>query len=428
MNRRQFFSTAAGVAAAFQNDSTARAQSAVQAIEGRPADSVARDEDFWFNVRHAFVVDRNLINLNNGGVSPSPKTVIETETRLLEIENMTPTYYMWRILDPGVENVRRRLARAFGCDTEEIAITRNASEALEIVQFGLDLKAGDEVITTNQDYPRMICSWQQREDRDGIVLKQIKFPVPPPSMDDLTRRIEQAITPKTRVIHICHMTNRTGQIFPVRQICRMARERGIEVIVDGAHSFAQFPFKQADLDCDYFGTSLHKWLLAPIGTGMLYVKRSKIEKLWPMMGPERSLKNDIRKFEQIGTHPASQRNAITEAMNFHESIGVERKAERFRYLRRRWTERLRGLKGVQMLHSEDPEQSCAIGLVSIDGMDPVKLAGYLFSKHRIWTTTVDTPGEYRGLRITPNVYTTLEEVDTFADVMESVIRKGSIPG
>ncbi|MBS1876295.1 MAG: aminotransferase class V-fold PLP-dependent enzyme [Acidobacteria bacterium] len=428
MNRRQFFTSAAGVAAAFQNDSAARAQSAVKAVEGRPADVVARDEDFWFNVRHAFVVDRNLINLNNGGVSPSPKTVIETETRLLEIENMTPTYYMWRILDPGVENVRRRLARAFGCDPEEIAITRNASEALENVQFGMDLKAGDEVITTNQDYPRMISSWQQREDRDGIVLKQIKFPCPPPSMDDLTRRIEQAITPKTRVIHICHMTNRTGQIFPVRDICRMARARGIEVVVDGAHSFAQFPFKQADLECDYFGTSLHKWLLAPIGTGMLYVKRDKIAKLWPLMGPERSLKNDIRKFEQIGTHPASQRNAITEAMTFHESIGVERKAARFRYLRRRWTERLRDIKGVELLHSEDPAQSCAIGFVNIKGVDPVKLSGYLFQKHRIWTTTVDTPGEYRGMRITPNVYTTTEEIDTFADVMEMVAKKGSIPG
>jgi isopenicillin-N epimerase len=427
MHRRQFFASAAGAAAAFQNDSAARAQSAASSIAGRPADTVARDEDFWFNIRHAFVVDRNLINLNNGGVSPSPKTVIDTETRLLEMENMTPTYYMWRILDPGVENVRRRLARAFGCDTEEIAITRNASEALEIVQFGLELKRGDEVITTNQDYPRMISSWQQREDRDGIVLKQIPFPVPPPSMDDLTRRIEQAITPKTRVIHICHMTNRTGQIFPVKQICQMARARGIEVVVDGAHSFAQFPFKQADLDCDYFGTSLHKWLLAPIGTGMLYVRKSKIEKLWPLMGPERALKNDIRKFEQIGTHPASQRNAITEALTFHESIGVERKAARFRYLRRRWTDRLQGLKGVRLLHSEDPEQSCAIGFISIDGIDPVKLVGYLFSKHRIWTTVVVTPGEYQGLRVTPNVYTTLEEIDTFADVLESVIKRGSIP-
>src|SRR4051812_27415434 len=249
MDRRRFLSSAAGLAAAFTPDSIARAQSAGEGSYGRPADLVARDEDYWMNIRHAFTVDRNMINLNNGGVSPSPKIVSDTEKRYLDVENMTPSYYMWRILDPGIETVRRRLARMFGCDPEEIAITRNASEALEIVQLGMDLKAGDEVITTNQDYPRMITTWQQRARREGIVFKQVTFQVPPPSMDYLAQRIEDAITPRTKVIHICHITNRTGQIFPVKKICRMGRERGIEVIVDGAHSFCQFPFQQADLDC-----------------------------------------------------------------------------------------------------------------------------------------------------------------------------------
>jgi isopenicillin-N epimerase len=427
MDRRRFVSSAAGVFAAFQSDSVLRAQSAVAVISGRPADAVAQDEDFWFNVRHAFTVDRNIINLNNGGVSPAPKVVMDAEIRYLEIENMTPTYYMWRILDPGIENARRRLARVFGCDAEEIAITRNASEALETVQFGMDLKAGDEVLTTNQDYPRMISSWQQRERRDGIVLKQIAFATPPPSLDYLAKRIEESITPKTKVIHICHMTFRTGQIFPVKKICQMGRARGIEVIVDGAHAFAQFPFKQEDLDCDYFGTSLHKWMLAPIGTGMLYVKKSKIPKIWPMFGADAELRDDIRKFEQIGTHPASQRNAITEAINFHESIGAERKAARFRYLRKRWSGRLRQLPRVKILNNEDPEQTCAIGFVSVEGFDAAKLVNYLWTKHRIWTTAVVTPGEYQGLRVTPNVYTTLEEIDTFADAMEKVIKLGSIP-
>ncbi len=427
ISRRRVLAAVGSVSAAFQGDSVARAQHAVASVPGQAADVVARDEDFWFQIRHAFAIDRNVINLNNGGVSPSPKSVLDTQARLLAIENMTPTYHMWRILDPGVENVRRRLARTFGCDPEEIAITRNASEALEIVQFGMDLQRGDEVLTTNQDYPRMISSWQQREKREGIVLKQITFAVPPPSLDYLAKRIEENITPKTRVIHICHMTNLSGQIFPVKQICQMARSKGIEVIVDGAHSFAQFPFQHADLDCDYFGSALHKWLLAPIGTGMLYVRKSKIAKIWPLMGAEDSLRGDIRKFEQIGTHPSSIRNAITEAITFHESIGVERKAARFRYLRRRWSDHLREMKGVRILNSDDPRQSCAIGLISIAGIKPPELAGYLFSKHRIWTTTVDKPGEFSGLRVTPNVYTTLEEIDTFAEAMEKVIRKGSIP-
>lgn len=427
MDRRRFLSSVTGSVAALQADSVARAQKAARQVAGRPADVVARDEDFWFNIREAFTVDRTLINLNNGGVSPAPRIVMDTEIRYLEIENMNPSYYMWRILDPGLETCRRRLARAFGCDPEEIAITRNASEALEIVQFGLDLKAGDEVITTNQDYPRMIASWQQRERRDGIVLKQLKFPVPPPSMDFLAKLIEDAITPKTKVIHFCHITNRTGQIFPVKKICQMGRERGIEVIIDGAHAFCQFPFKHEDLDCDYYGTSLHKWLLAPIGTGMLYMRKSKIPKIWPMMGADQSLHNDIRKFEQIGTHPASQRNAIAEAMNFHESIGVERKAERLRYLRRRWSDALRTLPGVKILTSDDPEQSCGIGLIGVDAFETPKLVNYLWGKYRIWTSSFDLPGEYRGMRVTPNVYTTLEEIDTFIEAMQDVIRRGAIP-
>ena len=403
------------------------AQSATAAVGARPADTVARDEDFWLNIRHAFTVDRNMINLNNGGVSPSPKVVSDTEKRYLDMENLSPSYYMWNVLDPGIERVRRRLAREFGCDPEEIAITRNASEALEIVQLGMELNRGDEVITTNQDYPRMITTWQQRERRDGIVLKQLKFPVPPPSMDHLVKMFEEAITPKTKVLHICHITNRTGQIFPVKKICQMARSRGIEVVVDGAHAFAQFPFKQADLDCDYYGTSLHKWVLAPIGTGMLYVKRAKISKIWPMMASPETMADNIRKFEEIGTHPASQRNAITEALNFHDSIGGERKAERFRYLRKRWSNELRSLPGVKILNSEDPEQSCAIGFISVAGIEAPKLANYLWTKQRIWTVAIVTPGEYQGLRITPNVYTTLEEIDTFVEVMKDIIKKGAIP-
>jgi selenocysteine lyase/cysteine desulfurase len=426
MDRRRFLS-AVGITAAFRPDSVARAQTALEGSYGRPADLVARDEDFWMNIRHAFTVDRNLINLNNGGVSPSPKIVSDTEKRYLDVENMTPSYYMWRILDPGIETVRRRLARMFGCDPEEIAITRNASEALEIVQLGMDLKPGDEVLTTNQDYPRMITTWQQRERRDGIKLRQITFPVPPPSLDYLTRRIEENVTPRTKVIHICHITNRTGQIFPVKEICGMARSRGIEVVVDGAHAFGQFPFRHPDLDCDYYGTSLHKWVLAPIGTGMLYVRKSKIPKIWPMMAAPESMSDNIRKFEEIGTHPASQRNAITEALNFHDSIGAERKAERFRYLRKRWSNRLRELPGVKILNSEDPEQSCGIGFISLDGFDAGKLAAHLWERYRIWTTAVDTPGEYSGLRITPNVYTTLEEIDTFSEAMDKIIKAGALP-
>lgn len=426
MQRRQFLNFAAAGVAAFQSDALQRAQAAAQSASGRPADSLARDEDFWFQVRHAFTVDRNIINLNNGGVSPSPKVVMETEKRYLEISNMGPAHFMWNIVEPEVESVRRRLAESFGCDPEEIAITRNASEALENVQMGLTLQRGDEVLSTTQDYPRMMTTWRQRERREGIVLKQIQFPVPPPNLDDLAGRIERAITPRTKVIHICHITNLSGQIFPVKKISQMARARGIEVVVDGAHAFAQFPFKHDDLDCDYYGTSLHKWVLAPVGTGFLYVRREKIAKVWPLMAAPENMTDNIRKFEEIGTHPASQRCAITEALTFHESIGAERKAERLRYLRKRWSNRLRDLPGVKLLTSDDPEMSCGIGLIHVDGFEPGPLSSHLMAKYKIMTTPITVKGEFDGLRITPNVYTTLEEIDTFATVMEKIIKRGKL--
>ena len=422
MHRRNLFTAAATFAAAFQNTAVSQAYAAAQGTWGQPADTVARDEDFWLNIRHAFTVDRNMINLNNGGVSPSPKVVMETEKRYLEISNMGPAYYMWRILGTELEVVRRRLAQTFGCDTEEVAITRNASEALETVQLGMNLKAGDEVLTTNQDYGRMLTTWGQRARREGIVLKQIPFAVPVAKLDDLYERIERSITPKTKVIHICHITNLTGQIFPVKRICQMARARGIETVVDGAHAFGQFPFTRDELDCDYYGTSLHKWILAPIGTGMLYVRKNKIDKIWPLMAAPETMASNIRKFEEIGTHPASQRNSITEAVTFHESIGAERKAARFRYLRKRWSNRLRDLPGVKLLTSDDPEQSCAIGLISVEGFNITELSGHLLEKHRIFTVAINHKDEYSGLRITPNVYTTLEEIDTFANVMEKIVK------
>ena len=328
---------------------------------------------------------------------------------------------MWTVLEPEIESVRARLAASFGCDPEEMAITRNASEALEIAQLGIDLKPGDEVLTTDQDYPRMITTWQQRERRDSIKLKMISFPTPPPSMDDLYQRFERAITPRTRVIHFCHITNLTGQIFPVKKICQMARSRGIEAIVDGAHAYAQFPFKHEDLDCDYYGTSLHKWLLAPHGTGFLYVRKSKIEKLWPMMAAPASMNANIRKFEEIGTHPAANHNAIAEALMFHESIGAERKAARLRYLRSLWWERLTRFPNVKIRTSPDPEQSCGLSLVSVEGKKAAELADDLWKQHRILVVAI-LHKDFEGLRVTPNVYTTTREIDIFATAMEKLIR------
>src|SRR5213594_2878632 len=424
--RRRFLESlvAAGAAVpALRDHALARVVSANQAVAGRSPDDVAQDEDFWLDVQQAFTLDRTIINLNNGGVSPSPRVVQEAMRRYLEYSNTAPVYTMWQVLEPEIESVRRRLAASFGCDPEEMAITRNASEALEIAQLGLPLERGDEVLTTTQDYPRMLTTWHQRERREGIVVKEISFPVPPPSQDDLGDRIERAITPKTRVIHVCHITNLTGQIFPVKRICQLGRARGIEVIVDGAHAYAHFPFMRDELDCDYYGTSLHKWLTAPIGTGFLYVRRAKIAKIWPMMAAPPEMNDNIRKFEEIGTHPAANHNAIVEALDFLDGIGPERKAARLRFLRDRWAKRLERVPGVKLLTPYDPAQSCGLASFTPAQLDVGKLTAFLFDRHRIIVTPIAHP-EFNCLRITPNVYTTLAEIDRFADVMEDVLRKG----
>jgi selenocysteine lyase/cysteine desulfurase len=333
--------------------------------------------------------------------------------RYLDYSNMGPYHTMVRELYPKIESARRAVANAAGCDPEEIAITRNSSESLEIAQMGIDLEPGDEVLTTNQDYPRMLTTFRQRERRDGIKLKAISFPVPAVSMDDLYQRFEQAVTPRTKLILVCHITNRTGQIFPVKRICDMAHARGITVIVDGAHAFNQFPFKISDLNCDYYGVSLHKWTFAPIGTGFLYVRKSKIKETWPLMAANPSQDNDIRKFEEVGTHPAANFLAITEAIRFNESIGIERKAGRLRYLRDRWSDQIAKSPKVKILHNPAPEMSCGIGMFGVVGADASKLVSALQTKYGIYTAYVPHE-EYIGIRVTASVYTSPQEIDYFA--------------
>ena len=387
------------------------------------ATDLARDESFWLSVQQAFSVDRSIVNLNSGGVSPSPTIVQEAMKSHLDYSNEAPVYTMWRILGPQREAVRQRLARAFGCSSEEIAVTRNASEGLQICQLGLDLQSGDEVLTTTQDYGRMITTFAQRERREGIVLRQFPIPVPCEDSAEIVRLFEQHITPRTRLILMCHMINITGQILPVKDVVQMARARGIPVIVDGAHTFGHFDFKHEDLDCDYYATSLHKWLLAPHGTGMLYVRKDKIADLWPLMAAPEAMDDDIRKFEEIGTHPAANFIAIADALTFHQGIGAKRKEERLRYLRDYWANALLQHDSIRLHTSLKPEFSCCIGTVQIKGIDTTALGEHLWKTYRILTTPI-VHDEFEGLRVTPNVFTTLEELDRFVDAMEEVLRSG----
>ena len=383
----------------------------------------AMDEDYWSTIQQAFSVTRGIVNLNNGGVSPSPRMVTEAFVRYTWQQEDATAYTMWQILEPQSETIRTGLAEVFGCSPEEIAITRNASESLEILLMGMDLKQGDEILTTTQDYPRMLTTLKQRELREGLKLNLIKIPIAPKDVNDIAAAFERAISPKTKLILVSHQINLTGQINPVKKVCEMARARGIETIVDGAHSFAQFDFKRQDLGCDYFGTSLHKWIYAPKGTVMLYVRKEKIPKVWALMASEDKNRGDIRKYEEIGTHSAAMRLAIGEAILFHNAIGGKRKEERLRFLSRYWMNNLKSIPKVGFNTSFDPTQSCAIANFKIDGVDPVALGSYLMSKHKIFTTPI-VHDEFTGIRITPNVYTTLWELDRFSNVVADVAKRG----
>lgn len=380
-------------------------------------------EDYWTAIQQAFSVTRGIVNLNNGGVSPSPRIVTEAFIRYTWQQEDATAYTMWQILEPQSETIRTGLAEIFGCDAEEIAITRNASESLETLLMGIDLESGDEILSTTQDYGRMLTTLRQRELREGLKLKLIKIPIAPSDPNDIAKAYEQAITSRTKLILISHQINLTGQINPIKRVCEYARSKGIETIVDGAHSFAQFNFKRDDIGCDYFGTSLHKWLYAPKGTGMLYVRKEKIPKVWALMASEDKQKNDIRKFEEIGTHSAAMRLAIGEAVLFHNAIGGKRKEERLRYLSRYWMNNLKAIPKVGFNTSFDPLQSCAIANFKIEGIDPVAIGGHLMAKHKIFTTPI-VHEEFTGIRITPNVYTTLWELDRFCNVVEDVAKKG----
>jgi len=419
---------AAGAAFAAKSYGIEQVAAATAAADGRSPEELAADESYWREIQFAFSLDRTLINLNNGNQCPAPTVVHEACKRYMDISNQAPAYHR-ALIERNIETARRRLAAEFGADPEEIAITRNASESLQVAQNGLDLEAGDEVITTEQDYGRMLTTWDQRARRDRIKVTRLDFPCPT-TQADLVERFEKAITPRTRVLHFCHITNQSGQLFPVKELSRMARQRGIITIVDGAHALGHFPFKLSDLEMDYYGVSLHKWLLAPLGTGMLYVRRDRIASTWPLQAaPERSDK-DVRKFEEIGTSPAATKAAINEAVAFQQAIGIERKAARLRYLTLRWANELRKNPRIKLHSSLEPGQTWGLAVVSIDGIDSNKLVPYLWDKYRIVITTVGhenirTPSlSYRGLRVTPNIYTPLEEIDTFVGAIQGVLRNG----
>ncbi len=392
------------------------------AVKNLSAEAVAADEDYWSVIQQAYTVNSNFVNLNNGGVSPSPRVVQEAVERYNQLTNQGPSYYMWRILDQGREPLRYKLAEMAGCNVEEIAINRNATEALNTVIFGLDLKAGDEVIGTKQDYPNMIQAWKQREMREGIVYKQLNFQFPIENDAEIVSAFENAITPRTKIIHITHIINWIGQILPAKKIADMAKSHGLEVIVDGAHSFGLLDYLIPDLNCDYFGTSLHKFLSAPIGSGMLWIRKEKIGKIWPLLCNGDPKGTDIRKFETLGTRSFPIEQGIGEAVNFQMAIGGKRKEDRIQYLKNYWAKKVAEVPKVKIHTSFKPEYACAICGVSIDGMTPAELDAALFNSYKIHTVGIVWEN-ISCVRITPHVYTRIQDLDKLVKAITELANK-----
>lgn len=379
-----------------------------------PAAVPNNDEELWARIAQAYTVSPAILNLNNGGVSPQPKVVQDAVDRYYHLCNEAPTYYMWQILDKGREPVRRKLADLAGTSPEEIAVNRNTTEALATVTWGLTLKKGDEVVMTKQDYPNMIHAWKQKELRDGVVIKWLNFKLPIENDDEFVKAFVDNTTVKTKIWHITHMINWTGQILPAKKLCEEARKRNIISIVDGSHTFAHLDFKISDINPDYFGTSLHKWLCAPFGTGLLFVKKENIAGLWPLFPNDKPQGSDIRKFEALGTRSFAVEQAIAQAIEFHLAIGTKRKQERLHYLKNYWCEKLMNHRRITLNVSLKPEYSCALGNFAIDGIEPAALASKLMSEFQIHTSPIVWEN-IKGVRITPHVYTTTRDLDRFVE-------------
>jgi selenocysteine lyase/cysteine desulfurase len=377
------------------------------------------DEDFWAWVKESYTVSRNIMNLNNGGVSPQPLVVQETFEKYNRLCNEAPSYYMWQILDQGRQALRQDLADFAGCSVDEIAINRNTTESMDTIIYGIPLVAGDEVVLTKQDYPNVINAWKLREKRDGIVLKWINLELPSDDEDYLINAYLSQFTDKTKVVNITHIINWIGQIIPVKKIAKEAHSRDLDVLVDGAHTFALLDFKIPDLECDYFATSLHKWMCAPFGSGLLYVKKDKISKIWSLYPDANPQGDKITKFEALGTRSFASEMAIGSALDFHLAIGSARKEKRLRELKDYWTKKVKDLPGIHIKTSFNPKFACVIGLVSVDGKKPGEVVSYLFDKYKIHTTGIEWEN-ISGVGITPNVYTSFRDLDKLVIALENI--------
>ena len=418
MNKRSFIknATLSGIGATLGMDALA---ALFETKKNTSASVLAADDQFWKQIRTQYMIKPDYINLENGFYNFIPQPTLEKYIQHIRDINYQGSYYMRTVQRDNKKRMAAKLAAVAGCSPEELIITRNTTESLDLIIAGQDWKAGDEALMAIQDYGSMLDMFEQVSKRYGVVLNKVSIPNLPGSDEEIVSLYEKAITPKTKLLMIPHMVNITGQILPVRKICDMAHSKGVEVMVDGAHAFAHIQYKISELDCDYYGTSLHKWMSVPLGAGFLFVKKEKIAKTWPLIGDGTKDLSDIRRLNHIGTHACATDLTIEDAIDFYNMIGAERKEKRLRYIQQYWTSRVKNIPKIIINTPTDDKRSCGIANVGIAGMTPADLAKRLMEEHKIFTVAIDTANVH-GCRITPNVYTTVEELDAFVAALKKL--------
>jgi len=391
----------------------------IESVSKIPSAELAEDEDFWRQIRSGYRLKPDYINLENGYYCILPRQILESQVKHLRDINYQGSYYMRTVQFENKKKMADKLSALAGCPDDEMIITRNTTESLDIIIGGFDWKPGDEAVMAEQDYPSMLNMFKQVANRYGVVNKIVSVPNNPSSDEEIVSLYANAITDKTRLLMICHMINITGQILPVRKICEMAHSKGVEVMVDGAHAFGHFRFSIPELDCDYYGSSLHKWLSVPLGSGILWVRKEKIKKIWPLIASGVTDPDNILRLNQIGTHPVYTDLTVSESIDYYNMLGPERKETRLRYLQHYWSDKVRALPHIILNTPSDPVRSCAIANVGVKGIKPGELGDILHKKYRIYCAPIDGAGVH-GCRITPNVYTTTAELDTLVRALKEL--------
>ena len=384
-----------------------------------PATVLAKDENFWTGIRNQYLLKPDYINLENGYYNFLPQPILNKFIEHIKEVNYQGSYYMRTVQFDNKKNIAARLAGIAGCQAEELVITRNTTESLDLVIGGFDWKTGDEAIMAVQDYGAMLDMFDQIQNRYGVVNIKLSVPNHPKNDEEIVNLYASAITPKTKVLFVSHMINITGQVLPIRKICDMAHAKGVQVIVDGAHAFAHVKFRIDELNCDYYAAALHKWLSTPLGAGLLYVKKDNVKKLWPLLADGEKDINKINRLNHIGTHPVHTDLTINDCMDYYEMIGAERKEARMYFLQNYWTSKVRNLPKIIINTPADASRSCGIANVGIEGILPADLAKRLMTEHKVFTVAIDY-ANVRGCRITPNLYTTTKELDSFVLALKTL--------